>query len=123
MLMIVFHGEIFYRIMKSNFFDDVVDLVKLIPHGRVTTYGAIAKYLGASKSSRTVGWVLSSQSIKHNLPAHRVVNRLGVLSGKNHFPHLLYMQQKLEEEGLIITEDKVLNFEKLFWDPNKELTL
>ena len=109
--------------MKSNFFDDVVDLVKLIPHGRVTTYGAIAKYLGASKSSRTVGWVLSSQSTKHNLPAHRVVNRLGVLSGKNHFPHLLYMQQKLEEEGLIITEDKVLNFEKLFWDPNKELTL
>ena len=109
--------------MKSNFFDDVVDLVKLIPYGRVTTYGAIAKYLGASKSSRTVGWVLSSQSIKHNLPAHMVVNRLGVLSGKNHFPHLLYMQQKLEEEGLIITEDKVLNFEKLFWDPNKELTL
>ena len=109
--------------MKSNFFDDVVDLVKLIPHGRVTTYGAIANYVGASKSSRTVGWVLSSQSFKHNLPAHRVVNRLGVLSGKNHFPNLFYMQQKLEEEGLIITEDKVLNFEKFFWDPNKELTL
>ena len=109
--------------MKSNFFDDVVDLVKLIPHGRVTTYGAIANYVGASKSSRTVGWVLSSQSFKHNLPAHRVVNRLGVLSGKNHFPNLFYMQQKLEEEGLIISEDKVLNFEKFFWDPNKELTL
>ena len=108
--------------MKSNFFDDVVDLVKLIPHGRVTTYGAIANYLGASKSSRTVGWVLNSQSFKHNLPAHRVVNRFGVLTGKNHFPNQLYMQQKLEEEGLIITKDKVLNFEKFFWDPNKELT-
>ena len=66
---------------------------------------------------------MSSQSFKHNLPAHRVVNRLGVLSGKNHFPNLFYMQQKLEEEGLIISEDKVLNFEKFFWDPNKELTL
>ena len=109
--------------MKSNFFDDVVDLVQLIPHGRVTTYGAIAKYLGASKSSRVVGWVLNNQSKSFNLPAHRVVNRIGLLSGKNHFPHPFYMQQKLEQEGLIIIDDKVLNFENLFWDPNKELTL
>jgi methylated-DNA-protein-cysteine methyltransferase-like protein len=100
----------------------VYDVTCLIPYGRVTNYGAIAKYLGSAKSARMVGWALNGC---HNrvplIPAHRVVNRNGQLSGKIHFGGADVMQQLLENEGIIVKNDTVQHFKKLFWDPNKEL--
>ena len=109
---------------NRDFFRDVYDVVSLIPKGRVTSYGAIAKYLGAAKSSRVVGWALNGSITNgEDIPAHRVVNRLGVLSGKAHFNPPSKMQESLEAEGIIVKEDKIQNFKECFWDPSQELKL
>ncbi len=106
----------------SNFFDDVYAVVRLIPHGRVTSYGAIAAYLGSKGSSRMVGWAMNGcHNVMPYVPAHRVVNRNGLLTGKHHFGSPESMQQLLEEEGIRVFEDKVQNFKKHFWDPSEEL--
>src|SRR5690554_2507992 len=108
----------------KDFFDMVYEVVKHIPKGRVTNFGAIAKYLGSGRSSRMVGWAMNGA---HNqpeyIPAHRVVNRNGVLTGKHHFQTETKMQELLEAEGVEVVEDTVQNFEKLYWDPAKELEL
>jgi len=107
---------------KKDFFQDVFEVVRLIPKGRVTSYGAIAKYLGAAKSSRVVGYAMNaSHSEKKYVPAHRVVNRNGMLSGKHHFQSPTAMQEALEKEGINVKNDVVVDFKKLFWDPSKEL--
>ena len=103
-----------------NFFDKVYDVAKLIPYGRVTSYGAIATYLGAAKSARMVGYALNG-SVAKNVPAHRVVNRKGLLTGKQHFEGTNLMQQLLESEGVIIIDNQIQNFETVFWNPLKEL--
>jgi methylated-DNA-protein-cysteine methyltransferase-like protein len=107
----------------SNFFNDVYDVVRLIPSGRVTSYGAIAEYLGTKSSARMVGWALNSLKGDSTVPAHRVLNRLGILTGKVHFGEPDIMRMRLEEEGIIVKEDRVLNFEAVYWDPSKELLL
>lgn len=107
----------------TGFFEMVYDVVRLIPHGRVTSYGAIARYLGTAKSARMVGWAMNAAHALPDVPAHRVVNRVGVLSGKNHFAHPSRMQELLEKEGVQIQEDQVINFREKFWDPEKELSL
>ena len=110
--------------MDENFFNNVYEVVKLIPPGRVTSYGAIARYLGTARSARMVGWAMnSSHTQTEYIPAHRVVNRIGLLSGKNFFGGENVMQELLESEGLIIEDDKILNFKERFWDPNIELAL
>jgi methylated-DNA-protein-cysteine methyltransferase-like protein len=106
---------------SEGFFYKVHEVAKLIPFGRVTSYGAIAKYLGALGSARMVGWAMNASHKDTGIPAHRVVNRVGLLSGKHHFEGTNLMQQLLESEGVEVTNLKVQNFEKLFWDPMKEL--
>ncbi|HCQ28859.1 MAG TPA: cysteine methyltransferase [Flavobacteriales bacterium] len=107
---------------KSDFFEQVWQVVALIPKGRVTSYGAIAKYLGRVKSARMVGWAMNaSHHAKINVPAHRVVNRNGLLTGKAHFNPPEKMQQLLESEGIKVVENQIVDFEKYFWDPMKEL--
>lgn len=107
---------------KDSFFRQVFEVAKLIPFGRVSSYGAIARYLGSGKSSRMVGWAMNQSHCQaDNIPAHRVVNRNGQLTGKRHFGHPDLMQQLLENEGIQIENDQILNFEKHFWDPAKEL--
>lgn len=108
---------------SENFFDKVYEVAKLIPFGRVTSYGAIAKYLGAAKSARMVGWAMNASHNKEEIPAHRVVNSNGLLTGKLHFDGTNLMQQLLENEGVIIKENQVQNFDQLFWDPFKELNI
>src|SRR3954468_2408527 len=108
----------------QSFFEDVWDVVRQIPSGRVTTYGAIAKYLGTKMSARMVGWALNSAHyIQPRIPAQRVVNRMGMLSGKAHFNPPSSMQEALEKEGLTIKDDVIQNFDKCFWDPSTELSL
>lgn len=110
--------------MKRDFFRDVYDVVRLIPKGRVTSYGAIAAYLGSKGSSRMVGWAMNgSHRVKPAVPAHRVVNRIGMLTGKAHFSDPNRMKRLLEKEGIKVKKDKILNFNKFFWDPTKELSL
>lgn len=107
---------------ESSFFEKVYAVVRLVPKGRVTSYGAIARYLGTGMSARMVGWAMnSSHQHQDALPAHRVVNRNGTLTGKHHFggPHV--MQQLLENEGIEIIDDRITNFNEIFWDPIKEL--
>lgn len=106
---------------SDGFFDKVHEVARLIPHGRITSYGAIAKYLGAAGSARMVGWAMNASGKKEGVPAHRVVNRKGLLSGKHHFDGTNLMQQLLESEGVAVIENQVQDFEKLFWDPMKEL--
>lgn len=107
---------------EETFFDRVYKVVKKIPKGRVTSYGAIARFLGSTGSSRMVGWAMNaSHSSKHPIPAQRVVNRNGLLTGKRHFGPPNLMQQLLESEGIIVENDQVKNFEKVFWDPVREL--
>lgn len=106
---------------SENFFDKVYDVAKLIPFGRVTSYGAIAKYLGAAKSARMVGWAMNASHNKEEIPAHRVVNRVGLLTGKNHFDGTNLMQQLLESEGVIVKENQIQNFKDVFWNPLEEL--
>ena len=104
---------------KSSFFHDVYEVVKLIPYGRVTSYGAIANYLGTKSSARMVGWALNS-SYAEKIPAHRVVNRNGVLTGKIYFGGNK-MEDLLNSEGIEITDNQIDNFSKVFWDPAEEL--
>jgi len=104
-----------------SFHLDVYEIVKLVPKGRVTSYGAIAKYLGTGMSSRMVGWAM--KNAPKDVPAHRVVNRIGVLTGKLAFPDPLYMQRALEKEGIKIKKDQILDFKKVYWDPMIELDL
>ncbi len=109
-------------ISKDNFFERVYNLVKNIPPGRVTTYGAIAKALGSPMSSRMVGWALNNcHGLSEFVPAHRVVNRIGMLTGKGHFQHPDHMQELLNSEGVQVVNDKVVNFEELFWEPYYDL--
>ncbi|MFT5890850.1 MAG: methylated-DNA-protein-cysteine methyltransferase-like protein [Dokdonia sp.] len=112
-----------YSTDTENFFDKVYGVTKLIPHGRVTSYGAIAKYLGAAKSSRMVGWAMNGAGKHPDVPAHRVVNRVGLLTGKMHFGSSNAMQQMLAEEGIQVEDDKIVNFKKYFWDPVVELEM
>ena len=106
---------------QDSFFADVWDVVKLIPRGRVTSYGAIARYLGIGSSARMVGWAMNAASAEKDVPAHRVVNRLGMLSGKAHFTPPEKMEKLLKKEGILVENDTIVNFNLLFWDPNKEL--
>jgi methylated-DNA-protein-cysteine methyltransferase related protein len=107
-----------------TFFQNVYEVVKLIPFGRATSYGAIANYLGSRGSARMVGWAMNaSHHAPVPIPAHRVVNRIGMLTGKQHFGSPDLMQQLLESEGAIIEDDQIKNFSKIFWDPAKELGL
>lgn len=108
---------------KQQFFHRVYEVVRKIPNGRVTSYGAIAKYLGSAKSARMVGWALNHSHRYEDIPAQRVVNRMGRLTGKFHFGGTSAMQQMLEEEGVQVKEDQVQNFESIFWDPVRELGL
>lgn len=107
----------------TNFFNDVYEVVKLIPAGRATSYGAIANYLGSKGSARMVGWAMNAAHGLEDVPAHRVVNRVGVLTGKHHFQSPTQMQEQLEEEGVEVVNDKIKNFSKVFWDPSTELAL
>lgn len=110
--------------MESDFFDSVYKVVRLIPKGRVTSYGAIAKYLGSAGSSRIVGYAMNAaHQQKPKVPAHRVVNRKGELTGKHHFATPYEMQELLEKEKIRIEKDKVVDFRKLFWDPTENLSL
>ncbi len=104
----------------KNFFDKVYEVARQIPFGRVTSYGAIAKYLGAARSARMVGWAMNNSHNKE-VPAHRVVNRAGVLTGKHHFEGSNLMQQLLENEGVQVKDNQIVDFQKYFWDPAKEL--
>lgn len=113
---------------KRNYFADVHEVVRLVPAGRITSYGAIAHYLGAKHGSRAVGYALMASNLDaatHQkdapVPAHRVVNRLGQLTGRQHFPTPTAMQERLEAEGVRVEEDTVMEFDRLFWDPAKEL--
>ena len=106
---------------KDSFFDRVYDIARSVPRGRVTTYGAIADCLGTGLSARMVGWAMNScGSAKKPVPAHRVVNRNGLLTGKHHFATPTLMQELLEAEGITVINDKVRNFRELFWDPAHE---
>lgn len=106
---------------KTSFWEDVYEVVKLIPKGRVTSYGAIAKYLGTGGSSRMVGWAMNAAHTLPNVPAHRVVNRSGLLTGKHHFKTPTLMAELLESEGVKVVDDQVQNFQQVLWDPMKEL--
>ncbi|WP_298477403.1 MGMT family protein [uncultured Maribacter sp.] len=106
---------------NQNFFERVYKIARLIPPGRVTSYGAIAKYLGAARSARMVGWAMNGSSLKEDIPAHRVVNKAGILTGKHHFDGTNLMQQLLEGEGIEIVDNQIQNLDKHFWDPFLEL--
>jgi len=109
---------------KKDFFLQVYQVVRLIPKGRVSTYGAIAEFLGRKGSARMVGWAMNaSHKQTKPVPAHRVVNRNGLLSGKQHFSYEKEMQDRLEKEGIEVKNDQVVNFHKLFWNPSKALDL
>ncbi len=106
----------------DNYYDRVYEVVRLIPEGRVTSYGAIARLLGTGLSARMVGYAMNKSGIAHPpVPAHRVVNRIGMLTGKHHFESPTLMQDLLEEEGINVVDDKIQDFEKHFWDPIQEL--
>jgi methylated-DNA-protein-cysteine methyltransferase-like protein len=106
---------------NKNFFEDVYEVVKLIPRGRVTSYGAIGAYLGMKSSARMVGWAMNQAHALPDVPAHRVVNRAGVLTGKHHFATQNLMQELLEKEGVEVKNDKVQYLNKVYWEPLKEL--
>lgn len=107
----------------TNFFNDVYEVVKLIPSGRATSYGAIAAYLGTKGSARMVGWAMNAAHGLDDVPAHRIVNRAGILTGKHHFQSPTLMQEQLEAEGVEVLNDKIKNFNEVFWDPSTELAL
>ncbi len=102
---------------NSNFFERVYNIVKQIPSGKVTSYGAIAKALGTAKSARMVGWAMNASHNLEDVPAHRVVNRNGLLTGKMHFDGSNLMQQLLENEGVIVKNNQIVDFDKIFWTP------
>ena len=103
----------------SSFFERVYEVVAQIPEGRVTSYGAIARFLGTPKSARMVGWAMKASHNRLEVPAHRVVNRMGLLTGKHHFEGTGLMQQLLENEGIKVIANQIQDFENIFWDPNK----
>jgi methylated-DNA-protein-cysteine methyltransferase-like protein len=105
----------------QDFFKSVFEIVKLVPHGRVTTYGSIAKALGTPKSSRMVGWAMNASHDDKSVPAHRVVNRNGLLTGKMHFSTPTAMQESLESEGVKVKNDQIQSFQTVFWDVQTEL--
>lgn len=106
----------------ENFFELVYEVVRQVPKGKVTSYGAVAACLGTKLSARMVGWAMNSCGhVKPKVPAHRVVNRLGILSGKHHFKPPSKMEEQLKKEGVKVKDDKVVDFDKVFWDPVKEL--
>lgn len=107
---------------KESFFQDVYDVARLVPKGRVTSYGAIAAYLGVKKSARVVGWAMNGAHAYPDVPAHRVVNRNGLLTGKNHFATPTLMQELLNLEGIEVINDQIQKFDQLFWDPSEELS-
>ena len=112
----------FLDVTKKDFFKQIYEVVKLIPYGKVTSYGAIAKYLGSAKSSRVVGYAMNgSHGLIEKIPAHRVVNRNGLLTGKFNFETPELMQQLLESEGIKVHENQVQSFPSVFWDPEIEL--
>ena len=107
---------------QGSFFERVFEVARKVPYGRVTSYGAIARFLGSTGSARMVGWAMNqSHSCKVPVPAHRVVNRVGLLSGKHHFGDENAMLERLKNEGIEIEDDRVVNFQKYFWDPCAEL--
>jgi methylated-DNA-protein-cysteine methyltransferase related protein len=107
---------------NAGFFDMVYDITRKIPYGRITSYGAIARYLSTAGSARMVGWALNSCHNQDDfIPAHRVVNRNGLLTGKHHFGNSSTMQQLLENEGFTVIDDEVIDFKEKFWDPSVEL--
>ena len=109
---------------NKDIFDQVYQVVRLVPKGRVTSYGAIARYIGIARSARMVGWAMNaSHDAKPKVPAHRVVNRNGLLTGKHHFKTPFEMQERLEAEGIDVDKDKVVNFKELNWEPLEELKL
>lgn len=108
---------------NKDFFVNVYDVVRLIPEGRATSYGAIAKYLGAPRSSRMVGWAMNAAHDLKDVPAHRVVNRNGLLTGKMHFTPPEKMEELLQKEGVTVNDDKIQDFKKVYWDPTLELEL
>lgn len=108
---------------RDNFFDLVYQVVRLVPRGRVTTYGAIANYLGAKGSARVVGYAMNAAHILPDVPAHRVVNRQGLLTGKHHFRTPNEMADRLTEEGITVKEDCVQEFSTFFWDPALHLDI
>ncbi|UPQ77678.1 MGMT family protein [Flavobacterium azooxidireducens] len=103
--------------MEENFFERVYAIARQIPHGKVTSYGAIAKALGTARSARMVGWAMNASHNREDVPAHRVVNRKGMLSGKHHFQGTNLMQQLLESEGVEVIDNQIVDFEKVFWEP------
>ncbi len=106
---------------QHDFFEEVYSIVKEIPSGRVTSYGAIAQALGSKKSSRMVGWAMNACHNRPEIPAHRVVNRNGLLTGKMHFSSPTEMEERLVKEGIQVNKDQILEFQKFFWDPTIEL--
>lgn len=109
---------------QQNFFRDVYEVVRLIPKGRVSTYGAIANYLGTKSSARMVGWAMNGAGdVLPKVPAHRVVNRNGMLSGKQHFKTPTLMEELLKKEKVLVEKDTIQNFKKHFWDPAVELDI
>ena len=104
--------------MEENFFERVYEIARQIPYGRVTSYGAIAKALGTARSARMVGWAMNVSHNREDVPAHRVVNRKGLLSGKHHFDGTNLMQQLLENEGIEVVDNQIVDFEKYFWEPD-----
>lgn len=106
---------------NKNFFQKTYEVARLIPYGKITTYGAIAKYLGAARSARMVGWAMNGAGGMEDVPAHRVVNRKGLLTGKHHFEGTNLMQQLLENEGVKVVDNQIVDMENYFWDPGKEL--
>lgn len=108
--------------VENDFFSRVYEVTKLIPYGRITSYGAIARFLSSGKSARMVGWALNvCHGNNEYIPAHRVVNRNGLITGKHHFGNSNTMKQLLENEGIILEDDQIINFHEKFWDPNIEL--
>lgn len=107
----------------KDFFENVFEVVSLIPRGRVTSYGAIAKYLGSARSSRMVGWAMNASHKIEGIPAHRVVNRQGLLTGKMHFGTPTLMEDRLKKEGVEVLNDQIINFKTLYWDPSIELNI
>jgi methylated-DNA-protein-cysteine methyltransferase-like protein len=106
---------------NKDFFDLVHEVVKMIPEGRVTTYGAIAKYLGNARSSRMVGWAMNASHKREGIPAHRVVNRIGLLTGKMNFETPTAMEEHLNREGINVINNQIEHFKQVFWDPMIEL--
>lgn len=106
---------------ENDFFTDVYDVVRQIPKGRATSYGAIAAYLGAKRGARMVGWAMGNSFTQLELPAHRVVNKQGELSARHLFETPTTMQERLESEGVVVKDDRIQNWNECFWDPEKEL--